>query len=81
MTTSLQQLLHDLYNHIMIPEEKNVVSLANRIIDAKQALAKQEAKLQEDMSYHGRYVPPTNGETDASIRRISITSSDNGEIY
>ncbi len=42
MTTTLQQLLHDLYQQLMMPEEKNVVSLANRILDAKAELAKQE---------------------------------------
>lgn len=69
MTSTLQQLLHDLYQQLMMPDEANVVSLANRILNAKAELAKTE---------HSVVVEPPQCQGTNIIQR---TPTDLGEVH
>lgn len=69
MTSTLQQLLHDLYQQLMMPDEDNVVGLANRILDAKAELAKTERSVVVE--------PPLCQGTNI----IQRTPSDLGEVH
>lgn len=88
MTSTLQQLLHDLYQQLMMPDEANVVPLANRILDAKALLAKQEY-IKSEMDRAVAFSSFSNDVKEAyekrnpleSVTIIQRTPSDLGEVH